>query len=140
MPRMGTFSSNSFGSQCGAPFSYTLDGPPEKMRPRGCSSATRAAGRSWRTSWQKTFCSRTRRAMSWPYCAPKSKISTRSLSGSSVIVVHSLRRRFVVGTQGEQLLEHGFVIDVAIAAIAFDGDSTLLEKFDFPVFARGKGH
>ena len=33
----------------------------------------------WRTIWQKTFCSRTRRAMSWPYCEPKSKIRMRSV-------------------------------------------------------------
>jgi hypothetical protein len=34
------------------------------MMPRGASSTMRAAGKSWRTIWQKTFCSRTRRAMS----------------------------------------------------------------------------
>src|SRR5947209_5941267 len=42
-------------------------------------------GRSWRTNWQKTFRSRTRRAMSWPYCAPKSNTRTRSLSGACVV-------------------------------------------------------
>src|SRR5262245_10330433 len=49
------------------------------MIPLGSSSATRVAGRSWRTIWQKTFSSRTRRAMSWAYCEPKSKIRTSSL-------------------------------------------------------------
>ena len=51
--------------------------------PFGFSSVTRAAGRSWRTIWQKTFCSRTRRAMSCPNCEPKSKIRTSSSSWSS---------------------------------------------------------
>ena len=49
------------------------------MIPFGFSSLTRAAGRSCRTTWQKTFCSRTRRAMSCPNCEPKSKIRTSSL-------------------------------------------------------------
>src|SRR5829696_4691013 len=78
MPRIGTPRSNSFGSQCGAPGSYTLIGPPERMIPFGFNSFTRAALRSWRTTWQKTFSSRTRRAMSCPNCEPKSKIRTSS--------------------------------------------------------------
>src|SRR5262249_31245142 len=69
--------------------SYTLAGPPEKMRPRGLNSATRAAVKSCRTSCPKTFCSRTRRAISWPYCAPKSKINTRSLSSNCVISIYA---------------------------------------------------
>ncbi len=35
-----------------------------------------SAGKSCRTIWQKTFCSRTRRAMSWPYCEAKSNKDT----------------------------------------------------------------
>src|SRR3712207_4717682 len=59
------------------------------MMPLGFSARMRSAGRSWRTIWQKTFCSRTRRAMSWPYCEPKSKIRMRSVSGVVVIGVGS---------------------------------------------------
>ena len=47
-----------------------------------------------RTIWQKTFCSRTRRAMSWPYCDPKSKMRTRSLSGRLNMLCY---RFFLVG-------------------------------------------
>src|SRR5436305_14437857 len=78
MPSTGTFRSNTFGSHFGAFGSYTLDGPPEKMMPFGFNSLTRSAGMSWRTTWQKTFSSRTRRAMSCPNWAPKSKIRTSS--------------------------------------------------------------
>ena len=62
--------------------------------PLGFSSATRSADRSWRTIWQKTFCSRTRRAMSWAYCEPKSKIRTRSVSDMVVMSGGSLLVRF----------------------------------------------
>src|SRR5437588_3263962 len=51
------------------------------MMPLGFSSRTRSAVRLLRTIWQKTFSSRTRRAISWPYCEPKSRIKMRSLSG-----------------------------------------------------------
>src|SRR5437764_11250119 len=89
----------------------------------------RAAGRSWRTSWQKTFCSRTRRAMSWAYWAPKSRTRMRSLSGSGVmaggrLLVGELSRHvflsgrgsfgaavgLLVGEPGEQVVQRGFVL------------------------------
>src|SRR5439155_14571969 len=99
------------------------------MIPRGLSSAMREAGSSWRTIWQKTFCSRTRRAMSCPYWAPKSKIRMRSFSGNGVmgsdcgyglILVYVLvGMRFFLRPQGEQFLKHRFVVDFSIAAIAF---------------------
>src|SRR5262249_21954529 len=95
MPSTGTPRSRMAGSQCGAPGSNTLRGPPEKMIPFGFSSATRAAGRSCRTTWQKTFCSRTRRAMSWPYCAPKSRIRTSSCSGGAWVgVMTAILKKF----------------------------------------------
>src|SRR5207245_9305694 len=97
------------------------------MRPRGRSSATRAAGRSWRTSWQKTFCSRTRRAMSWPYCAPKSKTRTSSLSGNDVMFVfHCVG--FGLGPQGEQFLEHRLVVDPPVAAEPLDVHTAVGEE------------
>src|SRR5215831_18657097 len=104
MPRIGIPSSKIAGSHWGAPGAYTLAGPPEKIKPRGFISATRAAGRSWRTSWQKTFCSRTRRAISWPYWAPKSRISTRSLAGSGVMASFTFRTNRDVGSDLAQFL------------------------------------
>src|ERR1700722_15789761 len=57
----------------GASLSYTEDGPPERMIPAGeylrISSILTVQGRTT----EKTFCSRTRRAISCEYCAPKSK-------------------------------------------------------------------
>src|SRR6185437_7048367 len=57
----------------GASLSYTEDGPPERMIPAGeyfrISSIFAVQGRTT----EKTFCSRTRRAISCEYCAPKSK-------------------------------------------------------------------
>src|ERR1035438_3711822 len=48
------------------------------MIPRGASSRMRATGRlnGWISEY--TFCSRTRPAMSWVYCPPKSRIRIRS--------------------------------------------------------------
>jgi acetolactate synthase-1/3 small subunit len=55
------------------------------MMPRGASSRTRSAVIVVRTIWQKTCCSRTRRAISWAYCEPKSRITMRHvLSAQSV--------------------------------------------------------
>ena len=50
---------------------------------------------SWRTIWQKTFCSRTRRAMSWAYCEPKSKTSTRSSEIRVVSAAAAAESRFI---------------------------------------------
>ena len=43
MPSTGTPSSKIAGSSCGAPSSYTLDGPPESTMPDGFLAATSAA-------------------------------------------------------------------------------------------------
>src|SRR5262245_51105160 len=88
--------SNRPGSHCGAPSAYTLAGPPERMIPRGANSRTRAAVISCRTISQYTCCSRTRRAMSWAYCEPKSRTSTRSAARfccSIVLAIIALRTR-----------------------------------------------
>src|SRR5438874_3912626 len=57
----------------GASLSYTDEGPPERMIPAGeylrISSILAVQGRTT----EKTFCSRTRRAISCEYCAPKSR-------------------------------------------------------------------
>src|SRR5262245_53796144 len=112
------------------------------MRPRGFSSATRLAGRSWRTIWQKTFCSRTRRAISWPYCEPKSKIRMRSFSEKGfMMLTHFLGSRFgrVCRILGEQFFQHRFVVNLAVAAEALDLDLdvhliVVIDEFDFPAF------
>src|SRR5438105_9306136 len=93
------------------------------MRPRGCNSATRAAGRSWRTIVQKTFCSRTRRAMSWPYCAPKSRIRMRSLSGRDIV---GDRLFNFVGELGEQFVQRRFIVHVTVRHEPLDLDMDLI--------------
>src|SRR5262249_38017628 len=108
------------------------------MSPRGCNSATRPAGRSWRTIWQKTFCSRTRRAISWPYCEPKSKIRTRSLSCNGVTLLNRFRS-FRLGPCGEQFFEHGVAVNPPVAAEPLDVHSAVLEEIDLPVLAGGEG-
>src|SRR5262249_36949833 len=105
------------------------------MRPLGRRAWTRSAVRSWRTSWQKTFCSRTRRAISWPYWAPKSKTRIRSLSGRVVILVHRL---FLIRELGKQFIERRFVVDVAIAAETLNFNLNfiiVIDEFDFPALA-----
>src|SRR5206468_2952826 len=73
MPSTGNPSSKTFGSAAGASASYTDEGPPERMIPTGeylrISSILALQGRTA----EKTFCSRTRRAISCEYCAPKSR-------------------------------------------------------------------
>src|SRR5437773_5020359 len=138
MPSVGMPRSKMAGSHWGAPGSYTLAGPPEKIKPRGRSSATRAADRSWRTIWQKTFCSRTRRAISWPYWAPKSKIKMRSFSGNGIMLLDGiLGWCFFIGTKGEQLLQDCFVMNLAVAPITFDLHFVVEHELDLPVFSRG---
>ncbi len=51
----------SCGSQCGAPGSYTLLGPPERIKASGFNSRTRSGVMSWRTIRAKACRSRTRR-------------------------------------------------------------------------------
>src|SRR5258708_1219526 len=101
------------------------------MRPRGFSSATRSAEMSWRTIWQKTFCSRTRRAMSWPYCEPKSRI--RMLSRSVCVMIH---RGLLVGKPGKEFVQGGCIVDVAGTDESLPIDFSVLEKVHLPGFAR----
>ena len=44
MPSTGTPSTKMFLSGSGASVAYTLDGPPDKMMPRGFNAAISAAG------------------------------------------------------------------------------------------------
>src|SRR5207248_10254984 len=104
------------------------------MMPLGFRAWIRAADRSWRTIWQKTFWSRTRRAMSWPYCEPKSKIRMRSRSGSGVMAGRGL----FVGILCEQFGKRGLVLhgpgfhealDLPLKLVA------VIDQFHFPALA-----
>src|SRR6478752_4186904 len=63
-------------SSCGAPSSYTEDGPPESTMPDGRFAAISDAVTVCGTISEYTFASRTRRAISCAYCAPKSTTRT----------------------------------------------------------------
>ena len=67
-------------SMFGAPSACTDAGPPEKITPFGLRRAISSAEMSWGTISEWTWASRTRRAMSWAYWAPKS--TTRTVSNS----------------------------------------------------------
>ena len=78
MPNTGTPASRMRVSSLGAPSSYTDDGPPERMMAAGRSARMASASRAELTISEYTDASRTRRAMSCAYCAPKS--TTRTFS------------------------------------------------------------
>src|SRR4029079_13948476 len=86
MPSTGTPSSRTFGSIFGASFSYTDAGPPERMMPpRSILFATSSARAGGAISHQAPA-SRTRRAMSCAYCAPRSTIRMpRGAAGASTM-------------------------------------------------------
>src|SRR5262245_20969198 len=129
MPSTGMPRSSTAGSQCGAPGSKTLLGPPEKMIPLGRISATRAAGRSCRTTWQQTFSSRTRRAMSCAYWAPKSKTRTSSSVEEGFMVLPGLVRGHLGGVgrmESEQLFEHSLVVHAPVTAESLNFDMDLV--------------
>src|SRR6478609_4784829 len=103
MPRIGTPSSYTPWSMVGAPSWWTDLGPPEKMRPAGLRSASSAAMIVCGTISEYTWHSRTRRAISWAYWAPKSMTSTVSglsvegLSVGGIASVMSARRHHEIG-------------------------------------------
>src|SRR3990170_1841641 len=66
------------GSMRGAPAVWTDAGPPLKMTPAGLRARISSAVIVWGTISEYTWASRTRRAISWAYCAPKS--TTRTVS------------------------------------------------------------
>src|SRR5882672_12241173 len=73
MPSTGTPALSASGSTCGAPGSYTLAGPPLRISPTGARFLSSDQGVVPDTSSQYTFASRTRRAISWLNCEPKSR-------------------------------------------------------------------
>src|ERR1700722_4707245 len=78
MPKTGTPASNSPAGAAGAPSAYTDAGPPDRMIAFGFLASISGTGIVDGTISEYTWHSRTRRAMSWAYCAPKS--TTRTVS------------------------------------------------------------
>src|SRR5881296_2626271 len=76
MPRTGNSPEMTPGSTLGAPGSYTLAGPPERITPITFRARSPADVTSLGKISQYTRDSRTRRAMSCVYCEPKSRIAT----------------------------------------------------------------
>src|SRR6202140_4906431 len=77
MPSTGTPSSYTAGGARGGFASVTDSGPPERITPRARKARTSASLTSQGWISQYTPSSRTRRAMSCVYCAPKSRIRMR---------------------------------------------------------------
>src|SRR4051794_27892755 len=83
MPNVGPMS-NRLGSTWGAPGAYTDCGPPDRMIALGLRAAISATEAVCGTTSEYTHASRTRRAISWAYWAPKSTTRTRSWSFASL--------------------------------------------------------
>src|SRR5262245_31098924 len=77
MPSTGTPSSNTHWGAAGAAATCTDSGPPDRMMPRAPKARTSSSLMSHGCISQYTPLSRTRRAMSCVYCAPKSRIRMR---------------------------------------------------------------
>src|SRR5690242_4022719 len=80
MPSTGTPSPSTAGSAGGASASYTEHGPPERITPMGFWALISSIEAVQGKTTEKTFCSRTRRAMSCTYCAPKSRMTIEEVS------------------------------------------------------------
>ena len=76
MPNTGTPAANSAASIDGAPWAYTLLGHPESTTATGSLASISATGIVEATISEYTRASRTRRAISWAYWAPKSTTRT----------------------------------------------------------------
>src|SRR5881227_1878059 len=87
MPRTGTSPWYTASSIVGAPSTCTDFGPPLKMMPLGLRASMSAIGMSRGTISEYTCASRTRRAISCAYCAPKSTTSTVSNGGASTLAL-----------------------------------------------------
>ena len=72
------------GIDARAPGSNTDAGPPDRMMACGSLASISSTGMEWGTSSEYTFASRTRRAMSCAYWAPKSTTSTGPLAWDSL--------------------------------------------------------
>src|SRR3981081_4025600 len=76
MPKIGIPASTRAGSIEGAPSVYTLDGPPDRMIAAGLFASISSTVAVCGTTSEYTWASRTRRALSWAYSAPKSTTRT----------------------------------------------------------------
>src|SRR2546426_8951340 len=89
MPSTGTPASYSATSIDGASSTCTDAGPPERMIPFGRRASISSKGIERGTISEYTCASRTRRAISCAYCAPKSTTSTGWISLTSLLVTHA---------------------------------------------------
>src|SRR5947208_7273788 len=87
MPSTGTPASYSAASIDGASSTCTDAGPPERMIPFGRRASISSNGIVRGTISEYTCASRTRRAISCAYCAPKSTTSTVSNGGASTLAL-----------------------------------------------------
>src|SRR5437660_8936979 len=85
MPSTGTPASYSAASIDGASSTCTDAGPPERMIPFGRRASISSKGIVRGTISEYTCASRTRRAISCAYCAPKSTTSTVSNGSASTL-------------------------------------------------------
>src|SRR6478736_4175546 len=76
MPNTGTPRSKTAGSSCGAPSAYTLAGPPDSTMAFGSLALISSTVAVCGMTSEYTRASRTRRAISCAYCAPKSTTRT----------------------------------------------------------------
>src|SRR5436190_22529406 len=82
MPSVGTPSVSTSRSMRGALSAYTDAGPPERINACGFRARTSCAVIVCGTSSEYTLASRTRRAISWAYCPPRSTTRTGRSSGA----------------------------------------------------------
>src|SRR5688572_24255500 len=118
MPRTGTPSSNTACGATGACDSVVDSGPPERMTPRAPNARTSSLLMSHGWISQYTPLSRTRRAMSCVYCAPKSRIRIRWawMSGGCNVVAEAAGRLAIsADTVVRRLFGDRHVVDVTLA-------------------------
>src|SRR5580658_10529688 len=123
MPRTGTPSSNTAAGARGGSRSVTDSGPPQRITARGAKARTSASSMSQGRISQYTPNSRTRRAISWVYWAPKSRIRMRCawMSGCAVgpRLGGSGRGTLAIGSSGHPVvgcfLGNGHIVHVTFA-------------------------
>src|SRR5918992_4035188 len=129
MPSTGTPRPRRTGFSAGARGAYTDAGPPDRMIAAGRRLARYSGLTSYGTISEYTWHSRTRRAISWAYCAPKS--TTKTGRGSSVTPI--------LRSPHPQALASLKVLPLGPDGGRHD-DLRLLELLDVRVAARGHGH
>src|SRR5579859_4601412 len=102
MPKIGRPASNRPAGAGSAPGEYTEAGPPDRMIAAGFLSRMAASGVVAGMISEYTWHSRTRRAMSCAYCAPKSITSTGP--GDSIAGTASA---YLAGLAGARLGDRG---------------------------------